>query len=259
MPSPGPARDGRFGYLSPPVARVSVAGSSNPSSRTTKTRLGGAALLLGSVQFVFAMAITQLGWTTPYSLRKNYISDLGAAHCGFWTGTDPRYICSPWHVIFDSSIVLLGLLTILGAYLIRRALPRGWVASVGVALLAISGLGAIGVGLSPEDVNLTVHTASALVAFLAGNTALLLLGASMRRDFAWGAGFGSFGLVLGAIGWVALILFVSGHYLGLGPGGMERLVVAPSLLWAVVVGGYLILSRNTGIPAAAMTGETQAA
>jgi hypothetical membrane protein len=221
-----------------------VAGLTDAPSPTAKVRIGGAALLAGSVQFVLAMAITQLGWTTPYSLRTNYISDLGAAHCGFWTGTDPRYICSPWHLVFDSSIVVLGVLTILGAYLIRRAMPPGGLATFGLALLAISGLGAIGVGLSPEDVNLAVHSASALTAFLAGNTALLLLGVAMLRDSKWGSGFATFGLILGAIGWAALILFVSRHYLGLGPGGMERLVVAPSLLWASVVGAKLVRSRR---------------
>jgi hypothetical protein len=39
---------------------------------------------------------------------------------------------------------------------------------------------------------------------------------------------------------VALILLISGTYLGLEKGGMERMVAYPVLLWAVGFSGYLI-------------------
>jgi hypothetical membrane protein len=227
-------------------------GSPNPSR---STRLGGAALLVGAVQFVVAMAVTQIGWTTPYSLTTNYISDLGAAHCGYWTGVDPRYICSPWHAVFDSSIVILGLLSIIAAYLIRDALRSGWFPALGLVLFALSGAGAIGVGLSPEDVNLQVHTASALLSFAAGNTALLVLGAAMWRAAPWGPGFGAVGLILGAVGWVALTVFATGHWGPVGPGGWERLIVAPVLMWAAVVGVRLLASRG-GASALSLTPAT---
>jgi hypothetical membrane protein len=229
--------------LEPGVDSRPMPSSDAVSARDRSVRAGGLAFFVGAVQFVIAMVITQLGWTTPYSLSKNYISDLGAAHCGYWTGVDPRYICSPWHLVFDTSIVILGLLSILGAYLIRSALRTGWAPALGLVLFALSGVGAIGVGLSPEDVDLTVHTASALTSFVASNTALILLGISMIRDPRWRTGFGSFGVVLGFVGWLALVLFVSDHYLGIGVGGMERLIVCPTLLWAAVIGVQLVRGR----------------
>lgn len=211
-------------------------------------RWAGMSLLVGSVQFVIGMAITQLGWTTPYSLASNYISDLGAAHCGYWTGVNPRYICSPWHGVFDTSIVTLGLLSILAAVLLWRSWGPGKLRLTGLVLLAASGVGAIGVGLSPEDVNLTVHTLSALLSFAAGSTALLVFGASLWRYGRWGSGYGTFSALLGLIGWSALVLFVAQVYGPLGVGGMERLIVAPVLLWAAVVGARLMWMERRGSP-----------
>lgn len=204
-------------------------------------------LWVASVQFVLGMAVTQLGWTTPYSLLTNYISDLGAVHCQYYHATlDSRYICSPWHGVFDTSIVILGLLSIAAAVLIYRAFKDDRITALGLILLALSGIGAIGVGLSPEDVNLRVHTLSALLAFVAGNSALLVLGVAIWRDLGWHRGFAVLSLVLGLVGWIALILFVLDAWGPLGPGGMERFVVAPTLLWAAVVGVRLIRSSRPG-------------
>jgi hypothetical membrane protein len=205
------------------------------------TRLGALALLIGSIQFVLAMAVTQLGWTSPYSLLTNYISDLGAVHCRYYNAAvDARYICSPWHGVFDISIVILGLFSIAAAYLIRRAFPDRRLATLGLVLLAVSGFGAMGVGLSPEDVNLKIHTLSALIAFVGGNSALVVLGMSLWRDLRWNQVFPVLSLVAGLVGWAGLLLFVLDAWGAFGPGGMERVVVAPVLLWAAVVGARLI-------------------
>jgi hypothetical protein len=39
---------------------------------------------------------------------------------------------------------------------------------------------------------------------------------------------------------VATVLYGSHVYLGLGAGGMERMVVYPVLLWSIGFGGYLM-------------------
>jgi hypothetical protein len=51
----------------------------------------------------------------------------------------------------------------------------------------------------------------------------------------------------GAASLVALVLFVSGEHLGLGFGGMERMVVYPVLLGAIGFGGYLLSASDTGL------------
>ena len=209
---------------------------------------GAIVLIVGAVQFVVAMAITQIGygatfdWGSSYSLRFNYISDLGATQCGsFHTGalgSGSHYACSPWHLVFNVSIIVLGLLLILAVLLLRTAFPARRTRAVGLGLLAVAGIGSIGVGLSPENVNITVHSLSALLAFLGGGLALIVLGFAMFRDTRW-EGFRAYSVLSGLVSLVALVLFISKVYVGLGVGGMERLIVAPVVLWSIVVGIHL--------------------
>jgi hypothetical membrane protein len=199
--------------------------------------------VVGAVQFVLGMAVTQWAWdyyrtppTPVYSLTNNYISDFGAVHCAVF---HQGYVCSPWHDVFNVSIVLLGIFLILGVLLIPTAFPRRSSSRLGLALLALAGIGAIGVGLSPEDVNLTVHMVSALLAFAGGALALIVLGFAMFRDTRWD-GFRVYSMLSGLVSLVALVLFVAKTYGPLGVGGMERLIVAPILLWSIVVGIHLL-------------------
>lgn len=220
-------------------------------------RHGSILLVLASVQFIVANVVTQIGYGASYSLSQNYISDLGAVNCGSFGGSGSfpgHYACSPWHDVFNFSIVVMGLLIILAAILIQTAFPARRSRTIGLGLLALAGVGAIGVGLSPEDVNITVHSLSALLAFAGGGLALIVLGFAMLRDTRWD-GFRAYTLLSGLVDLVALLLFVTKTYLGLGVGGMERLVVAPVLLWAIIVGIHLVriptyapsgLSRGSG-------------
>ena len=203
---------------------------------------GAILLLVAVVQFILAMAITQLAWGPSYSLTQNYISDLGAVSCGTFGGTSAvpgHYVCSPWHDVFNVSAVVLGLLLIFAVVLLRTAFPARRSRTIGLVLLALVGAGSIGVGLSPEDVNITVHSASAFLAFASSGFALLVLGFAMFRDTRWD-GFRGYSALSGLVVLVALVLFATKAYLGLGPGGMERLIVAPVLLWGIVVGIHLV-------------------
>lgn len=200
-------------------------------------RHGAILWIVGVLEFLLGMAITQVGYSgTSYSLTGNYISDLGATGCFMRGGT---YICSPWHDAFNLSAVLLGVLVILGTLLVRTAFRPRTVRTVGLALLVITGIGSIGVGLSPEDVNLRVHTLSAAAAFIGGNLALIVLGVAMFRDTRWD-GYRTFSMLLGLVGLIALALFEASAWGALGPGGMERLIVAPSLLWTFVASVHLV-------------------
>jgi hypothetical membrane protein len=203
----------------------------------------GAILLLASAaQFILAMAVTQIGYGSSYSLSQNVISDLGAVNCGTFGGSgsfNGHYACSPWHVVFNASAVVLGLLLILAVLLLRTAFPTRRSRTVGLCLLGLAGIGAIGVGLAPEDVNITVHSVSALVAFASSALALLVLGFAMFRDTRWD-GFRAYTVLSGLVSLVALLLFAVKVYAGLGPGGMERLIVGPVLLWSLVAGTHLV-------------------
>jgi len=182
--------------------------------------------ILAAVEFVVAMIVVQQKYAN-YSLKANYISDLGGKS-------------SPWAIVFDASVIAFGLLVILGVLLITTAFPARRSRTVGLGLIAFSGIGSVGVGVFPESFHpATYHVAFALLAFLAGNLALIVLGAAMFRDTRW-AGYRSYTMFSGLIGLIALILFVAHLDLALGTGGMERLIVAPMLLWLVVAGIHLL-------------------
>jgi hypothetical membrane protein len=206
---------------------------------------GAALWLAGALQFILAMAVVQLAWTghPGYSLSHNYISDLGNTGCGPWPNPTSNDICSPWHDVFDVSSVLLGVLVVLGAILVRSGFPTRRSSMVGLLCMAIGGLGSIGVGLSPENVNLTVHSVSALVAFVVGNFSLVVLGFAMFRDTRWD-GLRAYTMLSGVVGLVATVLYVGHHDLTLGVGGMERLIVAPLLLWLIVAPIHLLRIRQ---------------
>ncbi len=203
---------------------------------------GAILLLLGALEFIVGMIITQIGYGSSYSLTGNYISDLGATKCGVFHGATSlvgHYACSPWHDVFNVSIILLGILLVLGAILVRSAFPARRTRTIGLVLLVISGFGAMGVGFSPENVNIDVHSLSALLAFACSGLALIVLGVAMFRDTRWD-GYRLYSFLSGLVGLVALVLFVAKVYGPLGVGGMERLIVAPVLLWAIVVGLHLV-------------------
>ncbi len=200
-------------------------------------------LLAGVVSFLVGNALAQWAWdyyrtppTPVYNLLHNYISDLGAIHCHSYGG---RYVCSPWHDVFSGSVILLGLFLILAVPLLKTAFPPRRTRTLGLLLLAIAGVGAMGVGFFPEDFNLSAHTASALTAFLLSNVGILVLSLAMLRDTRWD-GFRLFSVVCGLVGLVALGLFAAHAYGPIGVGGMERLIVAPVLLWSAVIAVHLL-------------------
>ncbi len=190
-------------------------------------RLGGLLLAAGSVQFVAAMIVVQL-YYPGYSDTGNYISDLGSS-------------MSPWAWLFNDSIRLLGLLGILGTVLVRTAFASKTTTHVGLGALLVAELGAIAVGTFPEGSSWPfsgIHSVVSLVTFLGSAVALLFLALAMSRDTRW-QGLRAYTFLSGVVTLVAIGLFASGHSFALGPGGMERLVVAPILLWAVLAGVHL--------------------
>ena len=193
-----------------------------------RARQAGAVLVVGSLQFIVAMIVVQAKYP-GYSDISNYISDLGGAH-------------SPWAVVFNVSVLLLGLLTLLSVYLLLSAFNARLTRTLGLGFLAIAGIGAVGVGLFPENSTALgghAHGLFADVAFIASGLGLLILPAAMLRDTRWD-GYRGFTFLLGIITLVAIVLFSAGAVGPLGVGGMERLIVAPILLWSLVVGAHLL-------------------
>lgn len=193
-------------------------------------RLGAAAWLLGTGQFLLTQIVVGAAWPHPYSWARNNISDLGNVHCQPWDG---RYVCSPWHPVMNASMVAYGLLTAVGLFALTRPWQR--VRTARVMVLAAAAAFVL-VGLAPADVDLDPHVLGALVIFGPGNLGLLLFGRP-------GAGVPAVprgaALACGAVGLVGAGLFLAGHDLGLGMGGMERVAVFPMSAWTLWTAGRL--------------------
>jgi hypothetical membrane protein len=192
----------------------------------------GVAIFVGAVQFGVLLIVSEILYsahgTQPYSVSANYVSDLGAT-C---PSSGACYI-PPSALLFDSSIALLGLLILVSAYFLHRAFK--WMPAT--SLIAVAGVGALGVGLFPETTGVW-HAIFTLIVFLFAGLSAVVTYRFQKTPMSF------FSILLGMMTLVALILFILGVYLGLGAGGMERMVVYPALLWAVGFGGHLMASED---------------
>ncbi len=191
------------------------------TNNDTQMKIAGIAFFIGVVQFILFMLLAEILYP-EYSVSGNYISDLGVGSTAY---------------IFNISIVILGLLIIVAGYFIRRfSRPL-------LVVLILAGIGAIGVGLFPETTG-SPHLIFSLLVFLMSSIAPYFLLVKIRNlmSVLWA--------ILGTIGLIALILYIPGIYLGLGHGGMERMIVYPDLLWGIGFGGWLVgkFSENHAAP-----------
>ena len=198
-----------------------------PTHVARSVRWGGLLIAVGAVQFAVANAWVQSQYA-GYSLLTNYISDLGN------TST------SPLHIVFNISIILLGILAFLGILLAWGGFPRGGPRVVGLFLLLIASVAAVLIGLYPENVNATVHDTASLMVFLPAGLALVVLSSGMRTGTMW-YGYRAFTLILGLVVLLSLAYYAPTQTFSTtwDPGLIERLIVYPILLWAVVVGIHL--------------------
>ena len=186
----------------------------------------GVLLFIDGAQFTIFLIVAEAVYP-GYSVSANYISDLGV-----WG--------EPSAAIYNPSCFLFGLLVLTSAFFIQKEFKM----SVFSIVLALSGLGAMGVGLFPENTFLVngvpiLHTLSAGASFIFGGIAAILSSKITKVPFRY------FSVILGAAALLALILFrttESYDYLGLGAGGLERMIVYPTIVWTICFGGYLMAS-----------------
>ncbi len=101
--------------------------------------------------------------------------------------------------------------------------------------MAMAGLGTVLVGLFPENTIAALHEIGAALPFFIGNLGIVILGITLGLP----KGMRFYSLATGIVALIALGLFFSGTYLGLGVGGMERLTAYPQTIWLIVFGLYM--------------------
>ncbi len=173
--------------------------------------LAPALLLFGAAQFLLLLVAAEALYP-GYSVATNAISDLGVGETA---------------IIFNTSIILFGAASFAAAYLLRMRLGR-----LLPVCMALAGIGAVCVGLFPETLGLP-HSLSALTAFLFGGIAAIVSSRQVRMPIA------PLFLLLGAVTLTALVLEIADLTLGLGHGGMERMIAYPIIIWEIAFAGYL--------------------
>ena len=208
----------------------------------------GPLLYLSCAQYFIVQVIVGEQWNPPYSWSRNTISDLGNTFCGTFNG---HAVCSPTHDLMNLSFVLLGVAMLIGSLLNRQANLAQRRSSIGFASMEIAGAGAVLVGLFPENSVSALHGLGAALAFVLGNLAIIVLGATIKIPPLLRV----VSVSLGVLALTALVGYASSHFVGLGQGGIERVVAFPQTVWLVVMGAYMLMELRRTPPLSAQSGS----
>jgi hypothetical membrane protein len=189
--------------------------------RLDRTALAGTLLYVGGIQWLLGILLAE-SWYPGYSSRIDYVSDLGVG---------------PVALIYNVSVFLLGLCMFLGAPLMMKSFEN----RVHTALLAISGIGAMGVGVFPYSMQ-PWHSIFTLLAILFG--ALAAISSYQVQE----APISYVSVILGSLSLVSSVVFIpylglpvgsTETFLGMAKGSMERWAIYPILVWLIGHGSHI--------------------
>ena len=184
------------------------------------TRVPGVLLFVLAAGFMTVIMVAA-SMAPGYDAQGGAISDLG--------------VIGQTAALFNVTLLAVGLLNIVGGYLLYRTHGRAWV----FAIYLMAGLGAFGAGLVPLNVG-DIHGIFALVAFLFFNVEALSGAAIATGPMRWVSA------VAGLMGLAFVVVMVLGDagnpgvFGPIGHGGAERMIVYPAMLWLMAFGGYLM-------------------
>ncbi|MFW9919013.1 MAG: DUF998 domain-containing protein [Candidatus Thorarchaeota archaeon] len=191
-----------------------------------KTRLSGYLIFLAGLQWFIGLLAAE-SWTPDYSSRIDYVSELGI-----------------WEMatLYNASIFILGVLLVIGSYLLfQDGKPRLF-----TILLAITGIGAIGLGIFPGYAQ-PMHSIATLIAIMAGTLSAIASFQLQKKPMYF------ISLILGLTALLSVIIFFpylglptgsTETFLGMAKGSMERWAIYPILAWAISFGSYLVGSND---------------
>ena len=200
-------------------------------------KAAGALLFLAGAVILMGIITAEVLYPADYSTASNTVSDLGGSR-----PSEGGIVLQPSATIFDATMVVSGVMIVAAAFSFHRASGRRAV-TIPTALL---GLGVLGVGIFPGNTGL--HPIFALLAFVCGGVAAILSYKASASPMRYVV------VSLGAIALLMLVLAIlgapqpdgmgllgnGGPVAALGPGGMERWVAYPVVLWLTAFGGYLM-------------------
>ncbi len=196
------------------------------TAKPDSLRLAGAIIFFAAIQwFMIVLAAETL--FPNYSIMANDLSDLAS------TVPPNVSLIQPSAMLFNLTTFLFGLLIIVSSILIRRVCKK----RLFVALLAISGLAAMAVGIFPGDTGV-IHGLVALAWFVTAPLSAIVAYGFLKKPFAY------FSVAVGAFALIVLIFTFSmgraSPFLFFGRGGEERMIVYPVIFWTAAFAGYLM-------------------
>jgi hypothetical membrane protein len=200
----------------------------------SREQVAGILFFIAATLFVLGLNVAEALYH-GFSVSVYYISDLGIG---------------PSALIFNSSVFLSGLLLLVGTYLLRR-LPNFRTVNIMLLLMA---LGTMGIGIFTKNYR-TAHGGVATMAFFFAGLSAITSYKVLKKPLSL------MSIVLGMMTLAALALFSLGmvtsgsltsdiaydsvFYLGLGPGGMEHMIIYPALIWLAGFSWHLITQQET--------------
>ncbi len=203
----------------------------------------GAIALFGAIWGILSILVAE-SLTPGYDVSTETVSGLGAPYFSGICNALPNCAApiQPASAVIVFSFFLGGALILWSGYLLRTA-TRHKLFGLGIAVIGALEL-VIGVSYVPLYLGVSsaggvgaaydLHISGAIPFFFLA-TALAISSFRVTRGL-----FRYFGLVMGLVALAAILLFVAGTDLGLGRGGMERMIIYPVLLWTVGLGTYLL-------------------
>ncbi|MGE5575204.1 MAG: hypothetical protein ACM3UL_03615 [Ignavibacteria bacterium] len=189
-------------------------------------KIAGLLLFVGAAQFVLAAIIAE-AIDTKYTFLQP-MNWLGGGSAGY---------------IYNSSIFLLGLLIIISAYLLYnsfKGVKNTFSNRLFWFLLTLTGIGAISLGIFNETFG-DAHVFAVRMFWVFSVVTAIISYRFHKKPLSYVS------VILGLVSLVAIILFLSevyipspfDFYLGLGRGGMQRMIQYPTLLWLLGFGAHL--------------------
>ena len=199
-----------------PISDREVAGAAE--------RTSGVLLVVLAAQFMTVIMLAA-SMAPGYDYGAAAISDLG--------------VIPQTALLFNASLVGVGVLNVAGGYLLYRSHRSPWV----FGSFLVAGMGAVGAGVVPLDSS-ELHGLFALLAFLFFNVEAISCAAIVRG---W---MKAISMVAGLTGLAFVVVMVIGDagnpsvFGPVGHGGAERMIVYPVMLWMLAFGGYLTRARR---------------
>lgn len=210
----------------------------------SSAQFAGAALAAAGALTLMGIITAEALYPVAYTTTGNEISDLGSSPA---PGIDTY---QPSGAVFDLAMVASGILLVTAALLLRRGGWGRWL----VLLVALNGLGTLGVGIFPSSTG-GVHSTAAALTFTAGSVAGIAAALAVTGPARWAsASLGTIGLL--ALANAGVFGLDGGAFGGLGAGGAERWIAYSVVLWQVMFGGALMTDVTPDLSSSDRTGAT---